>query len=74
VTLVNGHLGDVSLSPRELDVLALMGDLYTTAEAAKILHVTPNTVKCHLRATYIKLAVNSRGQAVRRARSLGLME
>ena len=74
MTLVNGHLGDVSLSPRELDVLALMGDLYTTAEAAKILHVTPNTVKCHLRAAYIKLAVNSRGQAVRRARSLGLME
>ena len=73
MTLVNGHLGDVSLSPRELDVLALMGDLYTIAETAKILSIMPNTVKCHLRATYIKLAVNSRGQAVRRARSLGLM-
>jgi len=74
VTLtVNGHLEDVALSRRELDVLAVIADLYGTEEAALILHITPNTVKTHLKTIYQKLAVGSRGEAVRRARSLGLM-
>ena len=71
---VNGHLEDVALSRRELDVLAVIADLYSTEEAALILHITPNTVKTHLKTIYQKLAVGSRGEAVRRARSLGLME
>ena len=70
---VNGHLEDVALSRRELDVLAVIADLYSTEEAALILHITPNTVKTHLKTIYQKLAVGSRGEAVRRARSLGLM-
>ena len=70
---VNGHLEDVALSRRELDVLAVIADLYSTEEAALILHITPNTVKTHLKTIYQKLTVGSRGEAVRRARSLGLM-
>jgi LuxR family maltose regulon positive regulatory protein len=71
--LVNGHLGGVRLSPREREVLAVMADHYTTDEAAGILRISPNTVKAHMRAIYCKLAVNSCGQAVRRARALELL-
>ena len=70
---MNGYLSDVELTPRELEVLATVADLYTAAETGEILCITLNTVKSHLKAINVKLAVSSRGQAVRRARSLGLM-
>lgn len=73
MTLTNGHLSDVELSPRELEVLTSVAGFYTTTEIGELLHITPNTVKCHLKAINQKLAVNTRGQAVRRARALDLM-
>ena len=73
VTLVDGHLANVRLTPREHDVLGVLADFYTNDEMAQILHIAPDTVKHHLKTIYLKLAVNSRGEAVRRARSLDLM-
>ncbi|HEX2463810.1 MAG TPA: LuxR C-terminal-related transcriptional regulator, partial [Thermoanaerobaculia bacterium] len=37
------------------------------------LYVSPNTVRTHLRHIYAKLDTHSRGEAVSRARSLGLL-
>lgn len=61
------------LSPRELDVLRHLSAMMTTEEIATATHLSPNTVKTHLKSIYRKLAVTRRGEAVRRARQLELL-
>ncbi|MFE0516792.1 LuxR C-terminal-related transcriptional regulator, partial [Streptomyces sp. NPDC058964] len=61
------------LSGRERDVLQRLAQMMSTEEIAADLYVSVNTVKTHLKSVYRKLAVNRRGDAVRRARELGLL-
>jgi LuxR family maltose regulon positive regulatory protein len=61
------------LSPRELEVLQLIAEGHSNREIANILVLSPSTVKVHTRSIYRKLDVNSRTQAVGRARSLDLL-
>ncbi|NEA85235.1 helix-turn-helix transcriptional regulator, partial [Streptomyces sp. SID14436] len=61
------------LSGRERDVLRRLALMMSTEEIAADLFVSVNTVKTHLKSVYRKLAVNRRGEAVRRARELGLL-
>ncbi|MDF5756914.1 LuxR C-terminal-related transcriptional regulator [Spongiactinospora sp. TRM90649] len=61
------------LSARELDVLRHLSTMLTTKEIAMEMYVSVNTVKTHLKSIYQKLAVTRRGEAVRRARHLGLL-
>jgi LuxR family maltose regulon positive regulatory protein len=61
------------LSKRELEVLRLIGEGYSNQEIAERLVVTLHTVKKHSSNIYNKLAVNSRTQAVARARQLNLL-
>ncbi|MFC4909521.1 LuxR C-terminal-related transcriptional regulator [Actinomadura gamaensis] len=61
------------LSPRELDVLSRVARMMTTEEVADDLCLSVNTIKTHLKSIYRKLGVTRRGEAVRRARSLGLL-
>ncbi|MGW6565889.1 LuxR C-terminal-related transcriptional regulator [Streptomyces sp. NPDC054975] len=76
-----GTVGDPGLAPlavaelseRELDVLRRLALAMSTGEIAADLCVSVNTVKTHLRGVYRKLAVNRRGEAVRRARELQLL-
>ncbi|WP_432056874.1 LuxR C-terminal-related transcriptional regulator [Streptomyces sp. bgisy022] len=63
----------VELSGRERDVLRRLARMMSTEEIAADLYVSVNTVKTHLKSAYRKLAVNRRGDAVRRARELGLL-
>ncbi|MEU6485328.1 LuxR C-terminal-related transcriptional regulator [Streptomyces sp. NPDC046887] len=63
----------VELSAREHDVLERLAGMMSTEEIADDLQVSVNTVKTHLKAVYRKLAVNRRGDAVRRAHGLGLL-
>lgn len=63
----------VELSGRERDVLRRLALMMSTEEIAADLYVSVNTVKTHLKSAYRKLAVNRRGDAVRRARDLGLL-
>jgi LuxR family maltose regulon positive regulatory protein len=60
------------LTPRELEVLALICDGLSNREIAERLTVTLNTVKKHSSHIYSKLGVTSRAQAIVRAGELGL--
>ena len=61
------------LSERELEVLCLVAEGMSNAEASRKLFIAPSTVKKHLEHIYGKLGVNRRTQAVARARTLGLL-
>lgn len=56
---------DVHLTPREVEVLRLVVQGLTNAQAAQQLVISPLTVNAHLRAIYRKLQVTSRGAAIR---------
>ncbi len=61
------------LTEREQAILRLLPGPMSQRELATSLFVTANTLKTHLRAIYRKLGAESRGDAVARARSLGLI-
>ena len=62
----NPRLKDViaPLSPRELELLRLMGQGRSNKEIAHTLHITAQTVKNHITSILRKLDVNDRTQAV----------
>ncbi|HKT98211.1 MAG TPA: response regulator transcription factor [Paraburkholderia sp.] len=60
-----------SLSPREIEILALVGKGLTNREISDVLSLSRLTVECHIKNIYKKLAVNSRTQAVYEARTNG---
>jgi DNA-binding CsgD family transcriptional regulator len=62
------------LTPRELDVLRLLGGGCTYAQAAARLGVSPHTVVTHLKNAYRKLDVHSAAAAVMRVMELGLFQ
>jgi LuxR family transcriptional regulator, maltose regulon positive regulatory protein len=61
------------LSERELEVLHLVAAGLSNSQIAARLIVTTGTVKTHINHIFGKLAVQSRTQAVARARELGLL-
>jgi LuxR family maltose regulon positive regulatory protein len=61
------------LSQRELEVLQLLATGASNQEIATTLVVAPGTVKLHMSHILSKLGVNSRTQAIVRARDLGLL-
>jgi LuxR family maltose regulon positive regulatory protein len=62
-----------ALSESELRVLRYMPTNLTAPEIARELHVSPNTVKTHIKSLYAKLDTHHRAGAVERARALGLL-
>lgn len=63
-----------SLSERELEVLRGVAEGRSAAEIGKRLHLSPTTVKSHLRNLYAKLDVGDRAAAVAEAMRRGLLE
>jgi LuxR family maltose regulon positive regulatory protein len=61
------------LTERELAVLRLLPTRLSTREIGRELSVSVNTVRSHIQAIYRKLQVNSRAEAVTKARHLGLL-
>ena len=62
-----------SLTDREMDVLALLGQRLSNKEIADVLVVSTWTVKTHTHNVLAKLQAKNRREAVARARSLGLL-
>jgi DNA-binding CsgD family transcriptional regulator len=67
-----GHSGQ-QLSPRELDVLAMVAVGCGNAEAARRLDLLPETVKSYLRNAMRKLGTHGRVETVVAARRLGFL-
>jgi DNA-binding NarL/FixJ family response regulator len=64
---------DHGLTPRELEVLQLLGRGKRAPEIALELGITPKTVSSHVQHILVKLGVHSRAQAVARAYEYGLV-
>jgi LuxR family maltose regulon positive regulatory protein len=62
------------LSGPELSTLRHLDRGYTNKEIARLLQISPNTVKYRLKSLYEKLGVNSRRDAVRMSRERNLLE
>jgi DNA-binding CsgD family transcriptional regulator len=63
---------EIQLTPRERQVLSWVARGKTNAEIARLLWLSPSTVRKHLENVYAKLGVNTRTAAV--ARFLGLID
>ena len=75
-TLARARSGAVLEPPSaaELAVLQLLATDLSNREIGERLFLSPNTIKSHQRALYLKLGVHSRADAVARAAALGLLE
>jgi DNA-binding NarL/FixJ family response regulator len=64
--LVSGHLTDrvPTLTQREREVLRHLSDGLSNEEAGKALHISPETVRTHIRKAMTKLEADTRTQAV----------
>jgi DNA-binding NarL/FixJ family response regulator len=60
------------LSPRELEILALISAGCSAADIADVLDISPHTVTNYKRRIFLKLGVHSRTQAAAEAGRLGL--
>jgi two-component system, NarL family, nitrate/nitrite response regulator NarL len=73
-SVVRAHIGQGSLTDRELELVMLTSSGHSVAEIAVLLSLSPLTVENLKRRVYAKLGVNSSAQAVSRAASLGLLD
>jgi ATP/maltotriose-dependent transcriptional regulator MalT len=64
----NGHLTD-----REMHVLKFLSTGRSIEEIGKLLHISKNTMKTHLRNIYKKMNVNGRAEAAEKAKELFLV-
>jgi LuxR family transcriptional regulator, maltose regulon positive regulatory protein len=62
------------LSGRERAILNLIAQGQSDKEIARMLSISPETVKSHVKRVFVKLSVQKRAQAVARAQSLGLVD
>ena len=65
---------DSALNAAESITLCHLNRGYTNKEIARLLKISPNTVKYRLRSLYAKLAVNTRKDAVRVSRERRLVD
>jgi PAS domain S-box-containing protein len=65
--------GSVHLTPRQNEVLQLLGQGAATEDIASMLHLSKETVRNHVRNILRELQAHSRLEAVARAHGLGLL-
>ena len=63
-----------ALSAREQEILTHLAKNMSNKDIAAALFIAPGTVKRHTTSIYGKLAVHGRGEAVAKARGLGLLD
>jgi two-component system, NarL family, nitrate/nitrite response regulator NarL len=66
--------GTPSLTDREFEVLRLIAEGLTAPQIGRRIHLSPATVKTHLRTLYEKLEVSDRAAAVAEGMRRGLLE
>lgn len=66
-------VASLGISPRELTVLQALAEGQSNKEIARLLDVSPNTVKTHVARLYDKLGARRRTEAIHRARELGIL-
>jgi DNA-binding CsgD family transcriptional regulator len=66
-----GSRDSATLTARECEVLAMISQGLTNKRIARILEISPETVKSHVKHIFLKLAVSTRAEAVSRAGLLG---
>jgi len=64
-------VGEVGLSPRELEVLQLAAHGHRTRDIAARMSLSPRTVEAHFTAVFNKLGVSTRAEAIVHAASRG---
>ncbi len=64
---------DLGITPRELEILELIGQGMSNREIAGKLYVSENTVKTHSSRVFDKLGAKRRTQAVQLGREFGLL-
>ena len=62
-----------TLTPRQLEVLALLAEGFPNKRICQIMDLTEHTVKTHLKAIFNHLGVHNRTECVARAQSLGVI-
>jgi two-component system, NarL family, response regulator len=67
------HVSGERLTPRELEILALMGEGASNKVIARKLNITDGTVKTHVKSILQKLEVTSRTEAVSLAAKRGFI-
>jgi DNA-binding NarL/FixJ family response regulator len=65
---------EAGLTPRERQVLELLGVGLTIGQIASRLGISPRTIETHVAKLYRKLGVRTRVQAISRAATLGLVD
>jgi PAS domain S-box-containing protein len=70
----DGPAPTASLTPREIQVLALAAEGSNGPELARELVLSPTTVNTHFKHIYEKLEVRNRGAAVAKAMRLGVID
>jgi DNA-binding CsgD family transcriptional regulator len=69
----DARLGQLGITPRELEILEAIAAGLSTREIAERLFVSENTVKTHTARLFEKLSARRRTQAVQRAKQEGLI-
>ncbi|NNE57445.1 MAG: response regulator transcription factor [Hellea sp.] len=74
----NNHVNEkaikaLGLTKRELEMLGALSSGQSNKEIARVLDISPNTVKTHLANLYEKLGVRNRTQAVTKAAEFSLL-
>jgi DNA-binding NarL/FixJ family response regulator len=68
------HATDDTLTPREAEVLRLIAGGNANKEIARLLGLTEETVKSHVKNILVKLGVNDRTHAVTVALKRGIID
>lgn len=62
------------LTPREIDVLCLIGKGYSVEDAAELLQLSADTIKGYVKTIYAKLGVSNRSEVTLEAIRLGIID
>lgn len=69
-----GERGGDALTARECVILGLISQGFSNKSIARMLKISPETVKSHVKHIFLKLAVSTRAAAVARATLLGAFD